>query len=68
MQNCGIFTQICVLQGFNAKEAKRARKAGKNCSVKKFPNVMTITSLSRQDLKQIQEEMSQKSELHRDKY
>ena len=27
MQNYGIFTQICVLQGLRAKEAKRARKA-----------------------------------------
>ena len=29
MQNYGIFTHICVLLGFNAKETKRARKAAK---------------------------------------
>ena len=66
MQNYRIFTQICVLQGLRAKEAKRARKAielAKVGSAECHDNfnkeisrkcVATIKTLSRQILRRIQ--------------
>ena len=42
MKNYGIFTQICVLQGFNAKETKNSKKSIKEWLRQEMQNVVTF--------------------------
>ena len=42
MKNYGIFIQICILQGFNAKETKNSKKSSKEWLRQEMQNVMTF--------------------------
>ena len=67
MMNYGIFTQIYVLQGFNAKEAKRVEKAAKKDKVRKWKILRHNFTMSRQNTKAICRIWSQQAELCRNK-
>ena len=78
MKNYGILTQICVLQGFNAKEAKLAKMTNAesaecldNFSIVSTTlepsgkmNVTTIKTLSRQRLRRMPEKTTERMLQH----
>ena len=63
MMNYGIFTQIYVLQGFNAKEAKRVEKVSKMAKARKWKISRHNFTMSRQNPKAICRIWSQQSKL-----